>query len=631
MQVSLVVESGEVREVHHLACLISYGANAVNPYLALATIEGLVAANKIKLEVGQAKINFVKAMEAGLLKIMSKMGISTVDSYCGAQIFEAVGFSQTLVDQYFTGTVSRLGGIGLREIAAETSRWHAAAYENPERAAMKSYGFYKFRRGGEQHTYDPALVKALHVAVRLEGALNEGAAETFTPSSPNGRRRTNHQTRAFVGKKFGEGYAAYQQFAALAQHDEAVSPRDMLSFVDRPALDIDEVEPLTDIFMRFSTAAMSHGALSSESHETLAVAMNRLGAMSNSGEGGSAQERLGTEKNDRTKQIASGRFGVTPAYLMSANEIQIKMAQGAKPGEGGQLPGFKVTTEIAAIRHTTEGTTLISPPPHHDIYSIEDLSQLIYDLKQINPTADVSVKLVSVAGVGTIAAGVAKGGADVVHIAGHSGGTGAAAWSSIKNVGLSWEVGLAETHQTLIINNLRDKIRVRTDGGLQTGRDVIIAAMLGADEFSFGTSALIAEGCLMARACHSNTCPVGVATQDPKLRAKFAGTPEHVMAYMHYLAHEVQEYLADLGFRALKEIVGRTDLLQQVTTGNPVVDSLNLDPLLARVEPVAALPASGYQISSLTAMGDLNQHILEQTAATITTGKPIHLNPAHPQ
>ncbi|MCB0154304.1 MAG: glutamate synthase subunit alpha, partial [Anaerolineae bacterium] len=334
--------------------------------------------------------------------------------------------------------------------------------------------------------------------------------------------------------------------------------------------------------------------------------------------------RLGTEKNDRAKQVASGRFGVTPAYLMSADELQIKMAQGAKPGEGGQLPGFKVTAEIAAIRHTTEGTTLISPPPHHDIYSIEDLAQLIYDLKQINPTADVSVKLVSVAGVGTIAAGVAKGGADVVHIAGHAGGTGAAAWSSIKNVGLPWEIGLAETHQTLTLNHLRDKVRVRTDGGLQTGRDIIIAAILGADEFSFGTAALVAEGCLMARACHSNTCPVGVATQNPALRAKFAGTAEHVMAYLHYVAHEVQELLAGLGFRSLAEIVGRTELLTQVPTGNPTVDSLDLSPLLTKIE-LETKPIFDYESSSLTTMGELNNHILKETKEAVATGERIKL------
>jgi glutamate synthase (ferredoxin) len=402
----------------------------------------------------------------------------------------------------------------------------------------------------------------------------------------------------------------------------------MLDFVDtgRSDINISEVEPLEDIFPRFSTAAMSHGALSSEAHETLAIAMNRIGATSNSGEGGSAQERFDNERNDRTKQIASGRFGVTPAYLMSADELQIKMAQGAKPGEGGQLPGHKVTTEIAKIRQTTPGTTLISPPPHHDIYSIEDLAQLIYDLKQVNPAADVSVKLVSEAGVGTVAAGVVKGGANVVHIAGHSGGTGAAAWSSIKNVGLPWEVGLAETQQTLQINNLRDRVRVRTDGGLQTGRDVVIAAMLGADEYSFGTVALVAEGCLMARACHSNTCPVGVATQRPELRAKFVGKPEHVMAYMHYLAQEVREILARLGFRSLSEVIGRTDLLKQVSTGDPVSDSLSLSPLLEKVGGGAGRFIEGIpQESSRVALNDLNTFLLNKVQPVIETGKPVQL------
>jgi glutamate synthase (ferredoxin) len=373
---------------------------------------------------------------------------------------------------------------------------------------------------------------------------------------------------------------------------------------------------------------MSHGALSSEAHETLAVAMNRLGAVSNSGEGGSAQERFHNEKNDRIKQVASGRFGVTPAYLTSALELQIKMAQGAKPGEGGQLPGHKVSAEIAAIRQTTEGTTLISPPPHHDIYSIEDLSQLIYDLKQVNPGRDVSVKLVSEAGVGTIAAGVAKGGADVVHIAGHSGGTGAAAWSSIKHAGLPWELGLAETQQTLQRNNLRSRVRVRTDGGLQTGRDVAIAAMLGADEFSFGTAALVAEGCLIARACHNNTCPVGVATQRPDLRAKFAGQPEHVMAYMHYVAQEVRELLAGLGYRSLAEITGRTDLLRQVPTGQKNVDLLDLSPLLA-VE-AAELPRrfieKAAEAQALTEINELNALLLAQAQPAIDKSEPVNLN-----
>lgn len=709
MQVSLVVESGEVREVHHLACLIGYGANAVNPYLALATVEDLVTAGKIKLEVNEAKLNFVRALEAGLLKIMSKMGISTVDSYCGAQIFEAVGLSQELVDEFFTGTVSRLGGIGLKEIAAETGRWHQAGFADPQRPEIQSYGFYKYKREGEIHAYDPALVKALQTAVRMEGVLSPAASEELIIvntlvgtgnqlsiincqlsevkghdliTQGNGRPTNSYAStlkgvvtngtdnlqeqqssldsqlvtekewrsavpgggsalggrRSFVGDNFAAGYRVYKEFVELVQQHPAIDPRHMFDFVstDRPKLDLAEVEPLEAIFARFSTAAMSHGALSSEAHETLAVALNRLGAMSNSGEGGSAQERFGTERNDRIKQVASGRFGVSPTYLMASDELQIKMAQGAKPGEGGQLPGSKVTAEIAAIRHTTAGTTLISPPPHHDIYSIEDLAQLIYDLKQVNPAAAVSVKLVAEAGVGTVATGVVKGGADVVHIAGHAGGTGAAAWSSIKCVGLPWEVGLAETQQTLVLNNLRDRVRVRTDGGLQTGRDVVIAAILGADEFSFGTAALVAEGCLLARACHSNTCPAGVASQDPKLRAKFAGMPEHVMAYLHFVAEEVREILAGLGFRSLSEIIGRTELLHQIPTGNVMADTLDMSPLLAQVGRGPGVRDQGLESGLLTpnpqpptpilvAVSELNQLLLTQAQPALAREEPVQL------
>ncbi|MBE7474128.1 MAG: glutamate synthase subunit alpha [Anaerolineae bacterium] len=682
MQVSLVVESGEAREVHHLACLIGYGANAVNPYLALASVEDLVTAGKVKLEVAEAKLNFVRALEAGLLKIMSKMGISTVDSYCGAQIFEAVGLGQPLIDEFFTGTVSRLGGIGLPEIAAEVQRWHRAGFADPQRPEIQSPGFYKYKREGETHAYDPAIVKALQTAVRMEGVLSGEASEQrpvisnqmsvagsqrsvassqisevnghhYVNGTANGQLITHNGhprssvpgLRSFLGPNFAAGYRAYQEFVQLTRQRPAIDPRHMFDFVStgRPRLDLAEVEPLEALFVRFSTGAMSHGALSSEAHETLAIALNRLGAMSNSGEGGSAQERFGTEKNDRIKQVASGRFGVSPAYLMSSDELQIKMGQGAKPGEGGQLPGSKVTAEIAAIRHTTAGTTLISPPPHHDIYSIEDLAQLIYDLKQINPAAKVSVKLVAEAGVGTVAAGVVKGGADVVHIAGHAGGTGAAAWSSIKCVGLPWEVGLAETHQTLVLNDLRGRVKLRTDGGLQTGRDVVIAAILGADEFSFGTVTLVAEGCLLARACHSNTCPVGVATQDPKLRAKFAGTPEHVMAYLHYVAQEVREILAELGFCRLDEVIGRTELLRQVSTGNAMADTLDLSPLLAKADRRPETGDRGGQIQpsnlptfqpsnlptfqpSITALGDLNQLLLRQAQPALEIGEPVQLN-----
>jgi glutamate synthase (ferredoxin) len=677
MRVSLVVESGEVREVHHLACLIGYGANAVNPYLALASVEELVTSGKIKLEVAEAKRNFVRALEAGLLKIMSKMGISTVDTYCGAQIFEAIGLSRELIDQYFSGTVSRLGGIRLAEIAAEVQCWHQAAFADPNRPEIQSPGFYKFKRAGETHAYDPAIVKALQTAVQTPAVLNASASQPLLSVKwpdvkgnghwPAGRYREvevngHHATgnsvltadnqqsyplakpRSLLGDNFAAGYQAFQEFVRLVEARPVVDPRHMLDFVatGREPLPLDRVEPIEAILERFSTAAMSHGALSSEAHETLAIALNRLGAKSNSGEGGSAPDRFGTERNDRIKQVASGRFGVSPAYLISSDELQIKMAQGAKPGEGGQLPGSKVTEEIAAIRHTQQSTTLISPPPHHDIYSLEDLAQLIYDLKQVNPRALVSVKLVSEAGVGTVAAGVVKGGADIVHIAGHAGGTGAAAWSSIKNVGLPWEVGLAETQQTLVLNGLRNRVKVRADGGLQTGRDVVMAAMLGADEVSFGTVALVAEGCLLARACHDNTCPVGVATQDPRLRAKFAGTPEHVMAYLHYLAQEVRQILARLGFASLQDIIGRTELLHQIPCGNDIAGRLDLSPLLAKApgrlagtKLSLALPdgRNGNQAadppsvqSSLVAVGELNKVLLSRTQPALETGDPVQLN-----
>jgi glutamate synthase (ferredoxin) len=562
----LVVESGEPREVHHFACLIGYGAAAINPYLALATIRHRPSAIR----------NYLHAAEHGLLKIMSKMGISTVDAYGGAQIFEIVGLSRTVVEKYFAGTPSHLEGLGLDGIAQIVLRWHEAAFPpSPSgrgaggegQPALDSPGFYKFKRSGELHAFNPAIVHALHEAVKFPGALN-------------GRWR--------------DGYAAYRRYSEL-QHDRApVDVRDVLDLSPLPAGDVSpeakrsgeepgvreksssEVEPAAAIVHRFSTAAMSHGALSKEAHETMAIAMNRLGAWSNSGEGGEDPARYRSESNDRIKQVASARFGVTPAYLVSADELQIKMAQGSKPGEGGQLPGHKVTAEIAAIRHATPGVTLISPPPHHDIYSIEDLAQLIYDLRQINPRATISVKLVAQAGVGTIAAGVAKAGADVILISGNAGGTGASPLSSVKYAGIPWEIGLAEAQYVLVENGLRGRVRLRADGGLRTGRDVVIAALLGADEYSFGTAAAVAEGCLMARACHLNTCPAGIATQKPELRAKFDATPEQVMAFFTYVAEEVREILASLGLKSLDEAIGRVDLLIQ----KPGFSSLDLSRLL---------------------------------------------------
>lgn len=598
---SLVVESGEAREVHHFAVLLGYGASAINPYLALDTAREAVQRGRVRdktLSEGDVVKRYIKAVEKGILKVMSKMGIASVDAYTGAQIFEAVGLAQELIDECFTGTPSRLGGICYYEIERTVLAWHAGAYapsqggqagpvieaeavpagagessrcRTPDGSAPAAIatpapvvkldhpGFYKERAGGEPHGYSQKTVHALQRAVRLEGIFDYAGEKEVTTGSI---ARTKVKTFT-LNERFQQGYMLYREFADLfGPCSYPIEPRDLMDIVsDRPPIALDEVESLDAILRRFSTAAMSLGALSPEAHETLAIAMTRLGGLSNSGEGGEETRRFMEEGNSGIKQVASGRFGVTPAYLMSASELQIKMAQGSKPGEGGQIPGHKVTELIASVRHTVPGVALISPPPHHDIYSIEDLAQLIYDLKQINPAAKVSVKLVAQAGVGTIAAGVAKAMADVVLISGHSGGTGASPLSSIKNAGLPWELGLAETQQTLLENNLRSRIRIRTDGGLRTGRDVIIAALLGADEYSFGTAALIAEGCIMARVCHLNTCPTGVATQKPELRAKFEGRPEHVMAYLLYVAHDVREHLARMGYRSLDEIIGRSDLI----------------------------------------------------------------------
>ncbi len=509
MQASLICVSGEPREVHHFAALIGYGANAVYPYLVYATVEDQADTDRRMADYTAAQLrrNFAEAVNSGLLKIMSKMGISTVDSYCGGQIFEALGIGPELLDVAFRGTPSLIGGVGFDSVADDVLAWHAYAYPDDgdgKPVKLKTWGLYKSRRGGELHTWSPEVVHALTEVARADSDV--------------------------VAR---EKYTVYADLVDAMK----IAPRNLLDFrPTRPPVPIEQVESVERIVARFSTAAMSLGALSSEAHETLAIAMNRLGGMSNSGEGGEAKDRYFTERASKIKQVASGRFGVTPEYLMSAEEIQIKMAQGSKPGEGGQLPGHKVTAEIAILRHSTPGVPLISPPPHHDIYSIEDLAQLIFDLKTINPNAKVSVKLVSEMGVGTVAAGVVKGFADVVHLSGGSGGTGASPLSSVKNAGLPWEIGLAEIHQTLLANGLRTQVSLRADGGLATGRDVVMAAMLGADEFSFGTSAMIAEGCIMARVCHKNTCPVGVASQREDLRAKFDGTPEMVIQFMTNVA-----------------------------------------------------------------------------------------------
>ena len=537
-QVGLVVEAGDVREVHHVALLIGYGAAAVNPYLAMESVEDLARDGYyVDVEPEQAVKHLVKALGKGVLKVMSKMGVSTVASYTGAQIFEAVGLSQELVDRYFTGTTSKLGGIGLDTIAEEVARRHRKAYPvdgiAPAHRRLEIGGEYQWRREGEPHLFDPETVF-----------------------------RLQHSTRA--GR-----YDVFKQYTARVneQSERLMTLRGLFGFKDpesvgRKPIPIAEVEPASEIVKRFSTGAMSYGSISQEAHETLAIAMNRLGGKSNTGEGGEDPERLyDPERRSAIKQVASGRFGVTAEYLTNSDDIQIKMAQGAKPGEGGQLPGHKVYPWVAKTRHSTPGVGLISPPPHHDIYSIEDLAQLIHDLKNSNPSARVHVKLVAEVGVGTVAAGVSKAHADVVLISGHDGGTGASPLTSLKHAGGPWELGLAETQQTLLLNGLRDRIVVQTDGQLKTGRDVIIAALLGAEEFGFATAPLVVSGCIMMRVCHLDTCPVGVATQNPVLRERYAGKAEHVVNFFMYVAEEVRELLAELGFRTLDEAVGHAEML----------------------------------------------------------------------
>jgi glutamate synthase (ferredoxin) len=553
-RVSILVESDEPRESHHFACLLGYGADAVCPRLALETVAGLATADALggdRPAPDEAQRRFQDAVEDGVLKIMAKMGISDVASYRGAQLFEAIGLEPMVVERCFPGTPYLAGGVGFAELEQEAAARHAAGYAGSPR--LESPGYVKFRKGGEPHATSPAVVEALH----------ETAAA--------------HALRRAVA---GGGWPLYERFAALVNERTPLELRDLLETVAAgEAVPLEDVEPAESIARRFSGGAMSHGALSAEAHETVAIALNSIGARANTGEGGEDPDRYRSNRNSPIKQVASGRFGVTPEYLAFADELQIKIAQGSKPGEGGQLPGRKVTAEIARLRHTQPGVALISPPPHHDIYSIEDLSQLIFDLRQVNPRAEISVKLVASAGVGLVAAGCVKALADIVHIAGADGGTGASPLSSIKNAGAPWELGLAEAQRTLVAEGLRDRARLRVDGGLKTGRDVLVAALLGADEFSFGTALLIAEGCLMVRSCHLDTCPVGIATQRPDLRSKFAATPEMVASYLLYVAEEVRRGLASLGLRSLDEAVGRVDLLRRRTTGDPRADSLELGAL----------------------------------------------------
>jgi len=534
---SLIVESGEPREVHHFALLIGYGASAVNPYLAIETVHDQVKQGLIPGTAAEAEKKYLKAAAKGIVKVISKMGISTVQSYHGAQVFEAIGLSQDFVDEYFTWTASRVGGVGIDVVAKEARMRHERGFP-PKRpivhTSLPAGGEYQYRSSGEFHLVNPETIHKLQHACRTGN------------------------------------YRLFQEYSALIddQSRQLCTLRGLMDFrtATKPVR-LEEVEPVDSIVRRFKTGAMSYGSISKEAHEMLAVAMNRIGGKSNTGEGGEDPARYqlepnGDSKNSAIKQVASARFGVTSYYLVNARELQIKIAQGAKPGEGGQLPGAKVYPWIAKVRHATPGVGLISPPPHHDIYSIEDLKELIHDLKNANGSARISVKLVAELGVGTIAAGVAKAHADVVLISGHDGGTGASPLTSIKHAGIPWELGLAETHQVLVLNDLRSRITVEVDGQLKTGRDVVVGALLGAEEFGFSTSPLIALGCIMMRACHLNTCPVGIATQDPRLRAKFAGQPEHVVNFMRFVAQEVREYMAELGFRTVDEMVGRSERLE---------------------------------------------------------------------
>ncbi|HKD35427.1 MAG TPA: glutamate synthase-related protein, partial [Pirellulales bacterium] len=559
----IVVETGEARETQHFALLTAYGAGAVNPYLALATLEQMQAEGYLPKEtpLKQLQKNFIKAAVKGLLKVISKMGISTQQSYRGAQIFEAIGLASSLVDEYFTWTASRVEGIGLEGIAEESLRRHEHAYprtEVPQTLGLDVGGHYQWRRKGEAHMLSPDVVAKLQHATQI-----------------NSREEFKNYCRLID-----------------EQGTRLLTLRGLLDFkwAETP-VPLEEVEPVTAIVKRFATGAMSYGSISKEAHETLAIAMNRIGGKSNTGEGGEDPARYKPDPNgdyraSAIKQVASGRFGVTSEYLVNAQELQIKMAQGAKPGEGGQLPGHKVDKEIARIRHSTPGVGLISPPPHHDIYSIEDLAQLIHDLKNANSKARISVKLVAEVGVGTVAAGVSKGKSDVVLISGHDGGTGASPQTSIKHAGLPWELGLAETHQVLVRNDLRGRIIVQTDGMIRTAKDVVIATLLGAEEWGIATAALVTIGCIMMRKCHLNTCPVGIATQDPELRKKFAGKPEYAVNFFFLLAEEMREIMARLGFRTINEMVGRVDRLDtRKAVQHWKAKGLDFSKVLKRAEP----------------------------------------------
>jgi glutamate synthase (NADPH/NADH) large chain/glutamate synthase (ferredoxin) len=600
-EVGLTLETGEPRDVHHFACLIGYGAGTVNPYLVFESLVDMERDGYLPegLDAQTAEGKYIKAINKGLLKIFSKMGISTVQSYCGAQIFEAIGLNHDVINRYFTGTPSRVEGIGIREIGEETLRRHRLAYEPAPIRQLDFGGEIHYRIQGEHHNWNPDTIYKLQ-----------------------------HATKANDPKTFAE-------FSQLVNDESRrrSNLRGLLDFKFLPEpIPIEEVEPAKEIVKRFTTGAMSYGSISKEAHETLAIAMNRLGAKSNTGEGGEDPERFtplpnGDSKNSYIKQVASARFGVTSHYLINAKELQIKMAQGAKPGEGGQLPGHKVDEIIARLRYATPGVQLISPPPHHDIYSIEDLAQLIFDLKNSNPDAAVSVKLVAEVGVGTVAAGVAKAHADKVLISGDSGGTGASPLASIKYAGVPWELGLAETHQTLVLNDLRGRIRVETDGQMKTGRDVAIATLLGAEEYGFATAPLIVEGCIMMRKCHLNTCPVGIATQDPELRKKFAGKPEHIVNFFFFVAEELRQIMAKLGFRTINEMVGRVDKLKiQKAVDHWKAKGLDLSPLLKMPEVGPEIPRYCVQKQDHGLADILDNKLIELCKPALEKGKKITLD-----
>ena len=599
MQTGLVVETGEAREVHHFCVLAGYGAEAINPYLAFETLEHIRQSEKLTLKPYEVQKNYIKAVGKGILKVMSKMGISTYQSYCGAQIFDAVGLSSKFIEQYFTGTATTIEGVGLKEIAEECVRRHRDAYGSAPiyQNALDVGGDYAFRLRGEDHAWTPDSVSRLQHAVR------------------------------------GKNPAEYQLFAQTIndQNERLLTLRGLMRFKPSESVPLDEVEAAGDIVKRFATGAMSFGSISREAHTTLAVAMNRIGGRSNTGEGGEEPDRFvplpnGDSMRSKIKQVASGRFGVTTEYLVNADDIQIKMAQGAKPGEGGQLPGHKVDKNIAKVRHSTAGVGLISPPPHHDIYSIEDLAQLIRDLKSVNSAARISVKLVSEVGVGTVAAGVAKCRADHVTISGYEGGTGASPLTSLTHAGSPWEIGLAETQQTLVLNGLRGRIAVQVDGGLRTGRDVAIGALLGADEFAFSTAPLIAAGCIMMRKCHLNTCPVGVATQDPVLRKRFTGAPEHVINYFFFVAEELREIMAELGFRTVAEMTGRVDKLDMnKAVTHWKAKGIDLSRILYSAKPRPGAPIHHCESQNHGLESALDHDLIAAARPSIENGQPVRL------